>query len=407
MENKKQKKKGWRRYRHTAVRNILYFTLGLYTKLKYHIKIDKFKEQGKRAYLVLFNHQTAFDQFFVGMAFKGAVYYVASEDLFSNGFVSSLIKYLVNPIPIKKQSTDLKAIMTCIRVAREGGTIAMAPEGNRTYSGRTCYMSPSVSALAKKMKLPIALYRIEGGYYVHPRWSDKVRKGKMRGYVSRVIEPEEYETMTDAELFSIIERELYVDEGGICSTPLKGKNMAKGLERAFYYCPKCGVSSFSTEGDRAVCNACGWTATLGNDHSLKCPEGYEHIDTLGKWYDEQSRAMLALDLTAMDKTKSLGTESEVDLIRVIPYEKKETLIEKAKMTLYPDRITVSGAEEREFFFDKADSLAVLGRNKVNIYTNGEIYQLKGKPSFSGLKLVNTYYSYRGRLKEENNEFLGL
>ena len=58
-------------------------------------------------------------------------------------------------------------------------------------------------------------------------------------------------------------------------------------------------------------------------------------------------------------------------------------------------------------FDKADSLAVLGRNKVNIYTNGEIYQLKGKPSFSGLKLVNTYYSYRGRLKEENNEFLGL
>ena len=137
----KSNKKKWMKFRHKVVRNVLFPTLGLYSRLRYNATVDRFKEQEDRPYLILLNHQTPFDQFFVGMAFKGPIYYLATEDIFSKGFVSSLIKYLVAPIPIKKQTTDVKAILNCIRVAREGGTIAIAPEGNRTYSGRTEYMS--------------------------------------------------------------------------------------------------------------------------------------------------------------------------------------------------------------------------------------------------------------------------
>ena len=196
------RKKKWIRYRHRVVRNIAYAVLYPYSKWKYGIKVERFREQEDRGYLILLNHQTPFDQFFVGMAFRGAVYYLATEDIFSNGWISSLIRWLVAPIPIKKQTTDLAAVMNCIRIAREGGTIAIAPEGNRTYSGKTEYMSPTIASLARKMGLPIALYRIEGGYGVQPRWSDKVRKGKIRCYVSRVIQPEEYATMTNEELFA-------------------------------------------------------------------------------------------------------------------------------------------------------------------------------------------------------------
>lgn len=49
------------------------------------------------------------------------------------------------------------------------------------------------------------MYRIEGGYGVQPRWSDKNRKGKMRSYVFKVIEPEEYTKMSNEELFALIE----------------------------------------------------------------------------------------------------------------------------------------------------------------------------------------------------------
>lgn len=168
-------KKNWIKFRHRIVRNIAYAILAPYSKIKYGINVEHFREQEDRPYLVLYNHQTSFDQFFVGIGFSGPIYYVASEDIFSNGMVSSLVKYLVAPIPIKKQTVDFKAIKTCFKVAKEGGTIAIAPEGNRTYSGRTEYMSPTIASLARKLGMPIALYRIEGGYGVQPRWSDKVR----------------------------------------------------------------------------------------------------------------------------------------------------------------------------------------------------------------------------------------
>ena len=108
-----KKKKSWVKYRHQAVRNLVYIFLKMITKRKYHVRIEKFKEQKKKPYLILFNHQTAFDQFFVSLACKKHVYYLASEDLFSNGWVSKLLRWAFAPIPIKKQATDPRAVLNC------------------------------------------------------------------------------------------------------------------------------------------------------------------------------------------------------------------------------------------------------------------------------------------------------
>ena len=88
---KEQKKKKWIRTRHKIITFLGRPVMALYCRLRYGIKIDKFREQGNRPYLILLNHQTPFDQFFVGMSLMGkAVYYLATEDIFSNGWVSSI-----------------------------------------------------------------------------------------------------------------------------------------------------------------------------------------------------------------------------------------------------------------------------------------------------------------------------
>ena len=191
MEKKKKKKKAkWIKPRHTFFRNILYPFVYLLCKIKYNIKIKKCKD--KRQLLVVSNHQTTYDQFFLGMAFKKHLYYVTNDDLFSNGFVSWLISFLVKPIPIKKGTTDVKAVMDCMRVVREGGSIGIFPEGNRTYSGKTEAIKESIGDFAKALKLPIAIFHINGGYGKHPRWSDKTRGGKMTAGVSEIIEYDEH-----------------------------------------------------------------------------------------------------------------------------------------------------------------------------------------------------------------------
>ena len=64
-------------------------------------------------------------------------------------FVGKLLKFLLNPIPFKKASTDFTILRTCRQVASEGGSIAIFPEGNRTYSGKTEYIKPSTIKMMK------------------------------------------------------------------------------------------------------------------------------------------------------------------------------------------------------------------------------------------------------------------
>ena len=401
-----KKKKKWIKPRHRVVRNLLYVALKPYSRLQYGIKVERFAEQEKRPYLILFNHQTPFDQFFVGMAFRGPVYYMATEDIFSNGPISSLIRYLVAPIPIKKQTTDVKAIMTCLRVAREGGTIAIAPEGNRTYSGRTEYMSPSITPLARKLGMPIALFRIEGGYGAEPRWSDVVRRGKMRAYVSRVIAPEEYATMSDDELFAAIRDGLYVDEA-VCDGEFSHKKSAEYLERAVYVCPFCGLSTFESHGDRITCRRCEREIRYLPTKELE-GIGFDFpYRFVAEWYDAQKDFMNALDTTAYENESMY--EEQGDLYEVIPYEKKQLLCENVTIALYGNRMEiVAGGETTVWPFDKTSAVTVLGRNKLNVYFDGKIYQIKAGKRFNALKYVYTYHRCRNIAKGESHEqFLGL
>ena len=406
MAAKKQKKK-WIRFRHKVITEIARWVLTPYILLTYGVKVEKFKEQGKRNYLILLNHQTPFDQFFVGMAMKGPVYYVATEDIFSMGWLSNVIRWIIAPIPIRKQTTDINAVMNCIRVAREGGTIAMAPEGNRTYSGRTEYMNPAVAGLAKKMKLPIALFRIEGGYGAEPRWTDGRRKGPMKAYVSQVIEPEQYLAMSNEDLAETIARGLYVDEAQ-AGGPYVSNKRAEYLERAVYVCPFCGLAEFESHGNEITCKACGRTVTYGEDKVLS-GVGFEFpFRFVAQWYDYQKDYVNQMDVTRY-AAKPLFRDV-ANISEVIVYQKKVLLHQNADIALYGDRVVFLEGQEGELVipFAQADAVTVLGRNKLNIYYNKRIYQLKGGKRFNALKYVNICYRCKNILRgEEIDQFLGI
>ena len=397
-----QKKKPWMRRRHRVIRDIAYAVLHRYTVRRYGIDIEKFGAQGERAYLILMNHQTAFDQFFVGMTFKGPVYYVASEDLFSNGFISTLLRWAVAPIPIKKQTSDISAVKNCIRVAKEGGTIAIAPEGNRTYSGRTGYMNPAIAALAKLIKLPIAFLRIEGGYGVHPRWSDKVRKGHMRCYVSRVMEPEEFKSLSKQELMEVIERELYEDEGK-ADAQFDSDVRAEYLERAMYVCPWCGLSEFESRGNSIECKRCRRKVEYGKDKRLR-GQGFDFpFEFVTGWYDYQEDFINRLD-TGLYLDEPMYRDRAA-LYEVILYKRTRRLKKDVELCLYGDRLVIDG---KSCPFADITGISVLGRNKLNIYMGEKLWQLKGGKRFNALKYVNIYYRSKNQGRgDKDGKFLGL
>jgi 1-acyl-sn-glycerol-3-phosphate acyltransferase len=404
MEEKKQPQR-WCLPRHKVYRKVFWLPIWLLTHLRYPVKIEK-QNSGEQA-LILFNHQTALDQFLVSLAFPQPVYYVASEDLFSTGLLAKAMEHVVAPIPIKKQTTDIRAVKTCLRAAKEGGTIAIAPEGNRTYGGRPCFMNPAIGSLAKKLGLPVLLFRIEGGYGVHPRWSDGVRRGPMRAYVAERIEPEELKTLKPEELMGRIRQGLDVDETKLPGK-YRGRNKAEFIERMLYVCPKCGLARFESRGDRVRCRSCGLEVRYGEDKTLSCADPAFPYRFAADWYAGQEDFVNGLD--TREWTDKPLFRDEADLSRVVLYQRKEPLQKKAAVALYGDRIVLDEGtpEELRLPFEELGTVTVLGKNKLNLYHGETIYQLKGDKRFNALKYVQICARSKNIARGDfDDKFLGL
>ena len=94
---------------------------------------------------------------------------------------------------------------------------------------------------------------------------------------------------------------------------------------------------------------------------------------------------------------------------VILYKNKQLLCEQATLSLYGDKVTVEwDGQTLEMPFADISVATVLGRNKLNLYYGGKVYQCKGEKSFNAVKYVQLCYKCKNVLKgEPNDKFLGL
>ena len=402
IAEKKKKAKKWIQLQHKTLVPFLREIVRPLFCWMYHLKVERFKEENGRQYLVLANHQTGFDQFFPSLVFKQHLYYVASEDIFSMGWVSKIIEWLAAPIPIKKQVTDIRAVMNCLKVAKEGGSIAMFPEGNRTFSGVTGAINPAIGGLAKKLGLPIAFLKIEGGYGIQPRWSDVRRRGKMKAYVSKVLEPEEYEGWTNDQIYQYICKELYQNEAN-SEASFYHKKSAEFVERVLYVCPHCGITHFESHGDTVQCTTCGRTAKYLPNKEFSGDFPFRYVLD---WYQYQENYINNLD--SLSLTEQPIIRDSCDLYQVELYSKKKLLAEKVELALYGDRIELSGSFNGVFSFNDMENFTILGKNKLDIYHADMVYQIQSDKRFNALKYLNLYHRYKNLNSEvQNGSFLGL
>ena len=86
------------------------------------------------------------------------------------------------------------------------------------------------------------------------------------------------------------------------------------------------------------------------------------------------------------------------------------MCEGASWRLYGDRFVVNEGSDGELVlpFSELSVVTVLGKNKLNVYHGGTVYQIKGSERMNALKYMNFYYRYKNLTEEvENCEFLGL
>lgn len=399
------KKKKWIHFRHKVMMRILKIIMKPAMRIKCGFQYENIKELNEPS-LILYNHITVYDQFFVGLMANTKTYFVMSDDLIIKPFVSKIMQYLVNPIPYKKASTDFSILKTSKKVIGEGGSIAMAPEGNRTYSGKTCYINPTISKMIRFLKVPVIFVHLEGGYGVQPRFSNQVRKGKTNGTVIKTLAYDEYKHLTDEQIYEIVKTYIYTDETKGHEKYKSGKS-AEYLERVIYRCPTCGVTHFISNKMTLKCTTCDKEYIYDAYKRFISKDGQPAFGNVYEWYKYQEDALKQMRLLQM-KEDTIITTDIVSFYYVIPRKKRIQISKHIQLILHPNCFELVHQDvSKKYDFNDILSAGVFGKNKMNFFTKDMIYQIKSDVHFNALKYVQFFYKYKNEKENGNNEFLGL
>jgi len=375
---------------------------------KYKFKFERKTSKGiKRPCFILANHQTAFDQFAVGVGFRFGINFVGSDSLFRHGFGSKMMKLLARPIPISKGSSDPTAVKNIMSVIRDGGAVSMFPSGNRSFFGEESTINPAVAKLAKKLRVPLVLVKMRGGFFAKARWMAEPSKGKVRSSVVRVLQPEELAALSDAEVFEIIQKTLYFDEfewNRKEQIVFKGNRKAEHLETVLFWCPQCNsFHDLKSQGNEFFCGRCGMRVRINGMYFFEKVNNADAVpETILDWGRAQLDYIKNFDYSAFTD-KPVFSDENVSLFKV-ERAKDQELLAKGQIALYADRLSVCGTD---FPLDKIREMAVQGVLRLGIYTDDCTYCVdipqRGnlfKYMICGYKLINAatnsqeeYYGY--------------
>ena len=348
---------------------------------KYGYKAENYKLDRKQNYLIICNHSCSLDPFMLGKSFFRPIYFVASDDLLKNGFISKIMKHTVAPIPIRKGTMDISSIRNCISIAKEGGTIGIFPEGNRTYSGEISYLGINLVKFIRKLDLPLIIYHIDGGYGLDPRWGKKSRRGKgSRGYVQRLLSKEELCSLKDEELLKIINTNLSQEISP--SLRFKSKEKAEYLERVLFVCPKChALETLVSEKNAIRCKCCSLEATYEEDLSFSSNDPSFKFKKVSEWMNYQKEYLKDL---AIEENKVLLGDEKVTLISCLEGKEKEVEL-VGKLQMNSKSFIIKGEKEIQFFFKDIKQVENQGKHKLLFYIGKDYYEFKGGERFSSYK----------------------
>ena len=320
MDTKQEKKKetrlcpGWL-YRLGV--NLMY----IYMRLFFGLKLDLSEMKGvKGPFLVVANHQSLFD---FGIVSKAALpeqlRFVISSHFFHNSAYNKLFTF-IGAVSKRQFVPDTVSARKTLRLARQGCSICIFPEGQTCYSGENAAIDPDIGKLAKLLRLPVVNVQIRGNYLRRPKWArGKTYPSRVEARAYLLLSGEQVAEMSAGEIGKVIIDGISYDELVWQKEKMyrsKNPRSAEGLESLLFLCPECG-SEFTMQprGRHLTCSCCGYDVIL-NDYCLfeKGDHGELKEDTISGWIRLQSRYLKEkLDNDELLPITSHGRYLESDL----------------------------------------------------------------------------------------------
>ncbi len=350
--------------KHQIIWTVLRPLVGVFLRIKFGYTYEMAHKKYKLPdnYIVLSNHATDYDPLLVGVSFKRQMYFVASEHISRWKRAYPLIKFALEPIIRKKGMSAAHAIIDIMRRLRHGSNVGMFAEGVRTWDGVTGPIASTTGQMVKRAGCGLVTYKLVGGYFLSPGWSDGTRYGESHGSVVGVYTAEQLAKMSVDEINEVIARDLYEDayERQLASPKrYRGKRLAEHIENLIFICPECGaMESIRSKGNTAACEKCGMKLTFDEYGMIKGGR-FKTVLELSDW---QKGEIVA----AAERGEKYVMESAV-LCRVA--DGAAEAVYNGKAVLSSEGLLVG---DRNFGIDEIDDMAFHGRRTV-VFSSGKEY----------------------------------
>ncbi len=242
---------------------LLRLFFGVYLKLRFNMKAENhgLVARLRPPYLVLPNHVGYWDPFMVSIFVPQAIHWVAADANFRSRILRRLLG-MVGAIPKAKAVTDFEAIRYILSVRESGGVVGVFAEGQRTWDGITLPLLYSTAKLVRLMKAPVVTPIFLGGYFSHPRWSYKPRRGELTVRFELALTAEEARSFSVDQIYERLTEALAHDDYAYQSSrmiPFQGRRIAEDLEHALFVCPGCrGIGTLGSRDSYYRCRRCGY-----------------------------------------------------------------------------------------------------------------------------------------------------
>ena len=113
------------------------------------------------------NHVSFYDPPAIGACIHRQINYFARDTLFKGLFGKGLVA--IGTIPVARDNADVKSLKAIFRSLKNGGAVAIYPEGTRSPDGQLSEPKPGAGMIACKSKATVIPTRLFGTYEAYGR----------------------------------------------------------------------------------------------------------------------------------------------------------------------------------------------------------------------------------------------
>ena len=350
---------------------------------KYNVHGENTEAVGslKPPYLVLGNHSSVLDPFFLAKYVPGVIHYVVSDANFRNPIVNLGLS-LVGSIPKTKAVSDTDTIRNIMRVTKNDEVVCIFPEGQNSWDGASLPIVYSTAKLIKILRVPVLVARISGAFLSKPRWARHSRRGRIVVRYDVAFNGKQLKEATvpeiDQRIRALLTHNEY-DENRQRRQRFLGPARAEYMEIALFVCPSCdSIGTLESHGNILRCESCGYAVRVDLYGFFRAHRGELQFDNMHDWNLWQRDIFLKM-LDAYhdsDDNTPFLFEEEVDIGRGFQ-DHPLVPVMRGSIALFRDRIDAESSDGMvlSFPFQDIRGANIQNRERLEFYVDETLYRI--------------------------------